>query len=152
MRANLDRLDVDVEAFFRDAADGLRLLADGAGDDAQLALAAADRQYAGDVYDDEPYDDWAQPLREHARAVRLDVLRALAEFHRRRGELDEAVRYLRRILDVEAYDERAHRTLVGVLTDDGRHGEARRAMARYTAAMREIGLPTPVTQPSPTPF
>ncbi len=155
LRANLDRLDVDVEAFFRDAGDGLRLLADDAGDDARLALAAADRQYAGDVYDDEPYDDWAQPLREHARAVRLDVLRALAELCQRRGELDETVRYLRRILDVEPYDERAHRTLLGVLTDSGRHGEARRALARYAAAMREIGLPTPVTpvtQPSPTSF
>ncbi|OJF10212.1 tetratricopeptide repeat protein, partial [Couchioplanes caeruleus] len=127
LRVSLDRLDIDVEAFLRDAADGLRLLADGAGDDAQIALAAADRRYTGDVYDDEPYDDWARPLREHARAVRLDVLRAMADLRRGRGELDEAVRYLRRILEVEPYDERAHRTLVGVLTDDGRHGEARRA-------------------------
>lgn len=143
LRTDLDRLDVDVEAFLRDAGDGLRLLADGAAGDAHLVLAGAEGRYTGDVYDDEPYDDWLQPLREHVRAVYLDVLRALAELDQRRGARDEAVRRLQRILEAEPYDERAHRTLVGVLVDDGRHGEARRAFARYAAAMGEIGLQPP---------
>jgi DNA-binding SARP family transcriptional activator/Tfp pilus assembly protein PilF len=141
--ANLETLDVDVEAFLRDARDGLRLLADGVADDAQVVLAAAERAYTGDVYADDPYDEWAQPLRDHVRAVHVDVLHALADLGRRHGRRDEAVRHLQRVIDAEPYDERAHRILVGVLADEGRHGEARRAFARYATAMREIGLPSP---------
>jgi DNA-binding SARP family transcriptional activator len=44
------------------------------------------------------------------------------------------------LLGVDPYDEAAHRELVGLLTETGRHGEGRRAQTRYVQAMREIGV------------
>jgi len=143
LRVDLTTVEVDVETFLRDARDGLRLHADGAVDDALLVLGAAELSYVDDMFADDPYDEWAWPARDHARSAHLDVLRALTELSLDRGQRDEAVRRLRRILATEPYDERSHRALIGVLVGDGRHGEARRAVTRYAAAMREIGQPPP---------
>jgi DNA-binding SARP family transcriptional activator len=50
------------------------------------------------------------------------------------------VRCLLRLLGADPYDERAHRDLIDVLSDCGRHGEARRARTRFATAMHEIGV------------
>jgi DNA-binding SARP family transcriptional activator len=138
---------VDVLEFLAAVAHGRRLRERGATAEARTVLAAADRDYAADVFSDEPYADWSGPLREQARAAHLEALRLLADAHRAAGAAPAAVGCLLRLLEADPYDEPAHRALVRTLTAAGQHGEARRAFDRYRAAMREIGVhpPDPAT-------
>lgn len=85
------------------------------------------------------YEDWAAPLREHARATYLRVLRARAD-RTSPQDVDTVVAAHRRILEVDPYDEPAHRAVVVALAGAGRHGEAHRARRRYEAMMREVGV------------
>ena len=58
-----------------------------------------------------------------------------------RGDHDAVVRYQLRIIERDAWDERAHLDLIACLQTAGRHGEARRRYGAYVARMREIDLP-----------
>jgi DNA-binding SARP family transcriptional activator len=140
---DLTRVTVDVEDLVREAAHGVRLAR--AGDDA-LALAVlsdVDVAYRGDAFDDDPYEDWADGVRERARAAWLGALRELVGLHRRADDLDQAATTLVRLLAADPYDESSHRILVEVLVAAGRHGEARRAFERWGQAMRLIDVPAP---------
>lgn len=59
----------------------------------------------------------------------------------RRLSSDAVVRYQLRIIERDAWDERAHLDLIACLQTAGRHGEARRRYGAYAARMREIDLP-----------
>ena len=106
-------------------------------------LTAATRSYLGDPFDDEPYADWTAALREQARAAYLRATRTLARLARHDGDTDRVVGHLLAILERDPYDEEAHRAMVGTLVAAGRHGEGRRAHARYREAMCTIGAPAP---------
>ncbi|MGN9909401.1 tetratricopeptide repeat protein [Phytohabitans sp. LJ34] len=140
---DIGRVALDVEDLLRDAAHGLRLAREGHPERAREILAEVDAAYRGDAFDDEPYEEWADGLREEARAVWLRALRELAELCRRAGDLDQAATTLVRLLVTDAYDEPAHRALVEVLRVAGRHGEAQRAFERWAGAMRSIDAPVP---------
>ncbi len=137
---DVTRTVIDLETFMRQAEHGLRLCRDGRRDEGRAILTAAERLYTGDFLEDEPYDDWSAMPREQARATYLRVGRTLADCASQLGQTDEAIHYLLRILAMDAYDEQSHRHLIDSYSQAGRHGEARRARARYTAAMREIGV------------
>jgi ATP/maltotriose-dependent transcriptional regulator MalT/DNA-binding SARP family transcriptional activator len=140
VRLQLEHLRVDVEEFLAQADAGLRAQRDGHRADAAALLAGAEAAYAGDFLPEDPFDDWAVPLREEARNLYVGVARALAEEATGRDEHDAATRYLLRILERDAYDERAHLGLVSALAGSGRHGEARRAYRAYAARMGELGI------------
>lgn len=129
----------DVEDFFAEADAGLALRAQGSTREARDLLVAAEGRYAGDFLE-EVYDDWAVSLREDARSLYVAVARALADDAAGTGDDDAAARYLLRVLERDAFDERAHVHLVRTLTRAGRHGEARRAYRAYCARMAEIGV------------
>ncbi len=137
-----DHVVVDAEELMRDAAHAAAL-ARTEPDRAREVLVEVDAAYRGDAFDDEPYEDWAQGLREEARAAWLRALRQLAGLAAQAGEPDQAVAALVRLLAADNFDEPAHRALVTVLRDAGRHGEARRAFDRWTQAMRSIDAPPP---------
>ncbi len=132
-----------MEAFLSDVAHGSRLYEQGALDEAKAILTAAEKSYVGDPFADEPYADWAAPLREQARAAYLRTHRTLARLARHAGDADQVHSHLLSILEQDPYDEDAHRTLISTLVAAGRHGEARRAQARYRDAMAAIGVPLP---------
>jgi len=130
-------LAVDVEEFLAAARAGLAA----AGADAAVdLLTAAEAAYAGDFLEDDPYEDWAVPLREEAREAYVAVARTLARLAAQAGEHDRAVRYHLRVLEHDGYDEEAHLGLARVLSEAGRHGEARRRYRLYTERMGEIGV------------
>ncbi|MEU8077880.1 BTAD domain-containing putative transcriptional regulator [Catellatospora citrea] len=134
---------VDVEDFLEQVARGRRLVEQEALPQARLVLLAADQLYRADAFEDEPYAEWAGPLREEARAAYLAMLRMLAHTSRAASQPGAAVGYLLRLLERDPYDERAYRSLVRTLVAGGQHGEARRAFDRYAEAMRSIGVRPP---------
>jgi ATP/maltotriose-dependent transcriptional regulator MalT/DNA-binding SARP family transcriptional activator len=140
VRLELEHLEVDVERFLEDAEAGLRSLEAGLPEEAVPRLVAAEAAYAGDFLPEDPFDDWAIPLREEARNAYVAVARALAEDSAGRGDHDGAARLLLRILERDAFDERAHLGLVSALVVAGRHGEARRAYRAYAARMEELAI------------
>jgi DNA-binding SARP family transcriptional activator len=136
---NVDAIALDVDDFLAEAAGGLEARTEGRDERASDLLVAAEALYGGDFLE-QVYEDWAVSLREEARALYLDVLRALAEDARRAGDDDGAARFLLRILERDAFDERAHLELVQARIRGGRHGDARRAYRAYCARMELIGV------------
>ncbi|MFF0155052.1 BTAD domain-containing putative transcriptional regulator [Micromonospora sp. NPDC005203] len=143
VRIDLTRVVVDAENVLADVPRAERLARDGDPARARAMLAEVDAAYRGDAFADEPYEDWADGLREEARSVWLRALRELARRYRRDGDADRAVTTLVRLLDADSYDEWAHQALVATLVGAGRHGEARRAFDRWVGAMRAIDAPPP---------
>lgn len=137
---DLTHVDVDVERFLTLSGTGLAWLRSGRHVEARSRLQVAEVLYAGDLFEDDPYQDWCVDLRERARLTYLDVARALAELAVRQGDRAAAARYLLRILERDPFDERAHLDLVRVLAGDGRHGEARRRYRMYCRRMEEIDV------------
>lgn len=137
---DLEHVDVDLEAFLREAGTGLALRAEGRGAEAHEHLVAAESAYAGDLLEEDLYEDWAVAAREDARDTYIRVARCLAADAREAGDRDGAVRFLLRVLERDPFDEEAHLALVGAFAEAGRHGEARRAFRAYRARMDEIGV------------
>jgi DNA-binding SARP family transcriptional activator len=137
---DLDHVAVDLEAFLSAATAGLALREEGRTAEAHARLVAAEAAYAGDLLEEDLYEDWAVGAREDARDVYIRVARCLAADARAAGDHDGAVRFLLRVLERDAYDEEAHLALVAAFADAGRHGEARRAFRAYRGRMDEIGV------------
>jgi ATP/maltotriose-dependent transcriptional regulator MalT/DNA-binding SARP family transcriptional activator len=143
---NLGAMDIDLEGFLATAAEGLASLRRGDTETALPALEGAAAAYCGDFLEENPYDDWAIPARERARAAYVAVSRALALQASQGPDPDGAVHHLLRILEVDHYDEPAHLALVTALARAGRHGEAHRHYLNYRRAMEELGV-----EPAPFP-
>ena len=137
---DLEHVEVDVERFLAAARDGLRLAR---GDDRAAALPsleAAESAFAGDLLEEDPYEDWAVGLREEVQATYIAVTRTLADAAAEHGDADGATRYFLRVLERDPYDEAAHLGLVAALLAAGRHGEARRRYGLYATKMDEMGV------------
>jgi DNA-binding SARP family transcriptional activator len=112
---DLSRLVVDIETFLAEAEHGLRLV---------------------DRGDHQPYDAWADAIREEAWATYLAVTRSLVQLCRQAGDTDAAVRYLHAFSPKTPTTSRSTGKLIATLRHNGSHGEAHRAQQRYTDAMR----------------
>jgi DNA-binding SARP family transcriptional activator len=136
---------VDVEDFLTQATAALD--ADRAKEpNATARLAAAVTAHTGDFLEEDPYQEWAATLTEEVRATHIALLRALAARLREALDTDAVVRYTLRLLEQDPYDEEAHLTLVAVLLDAGRLGQARHHYHNYVRRMKEIDV-----QPHPLP-
>ncbi len=136
---NRAQVRVDVEDFLTRATAALH--ADRAAQpDATARLEAAVVAHTGDFLEDDPYQEWAVGLAEEVRATHIAVLRALSARLRDAGDTDAAVRCTLRLLRQDCYDEEIHLSLVGILFDAGRLGEARRHYQSYVRRMAEIGV------------
>lgn len=121
IRLDTTRLEIDVDAWF--SLDG----------DAEIVEA-----YVGDFLPDDRYDDWSVPLRDEMRDRFISAARRLIASG---DDGVEVVRLLRRVVEVDPYDEPTHRALVRRLHADGRPMEAASAHERYVAVMAELDLP-----------
>ena len=140
---DLRHVSVDADDVIADTSHALALLSAGDLTVATEILADVDRRYRGDAFEDEPDEEWADALREEARSAWLRAVRRLLALRRPDAGPADSHRLLVRLLAADPYDERAHRALVTSLVRNGRHGEARRAFHRWTAAMRSIDAPPP---------
>ncbi|MGB9278591.1 MAG: AAA family ATPase [Pseudonocardiaceae bacterium] len=143
---NLAAVRVDVEDFLAQATDALD--ADRANEpDATARLAAAVTAHTGDFLEEDPYQEWAAALADEVRSTYIALLRALAARLRETLDTDAVVRYTRRLLEQDCYDEEAHFTLVGVLLGARRLGQAHHHYQNYVRRMEEIGVtPRPLAE------
>lgn len=79
-------------------------------------------------------EDWARPLADTVRDRLVSTARRVLDD----CPEAEAVALLRRLLELDPYDDHAHRQLVRCLRRSGRQGEAAQAQERYDAAMEEL--------------
>lgn len=141
-----DHLVVDVELFLDECRQGRGLLREGRQTEGLAVLASAEERYVGDFLEGNPFDEWAVPLREEARAAYVEIASTLAEAERAGSNFDAATRRYLRILERDPYHEAAHVALVAVTYDSGRHGTARRLYASYVSRMAELDV-----EPKPFP-
>ena len=150
-RLDIDHVEVDVERFLARAARAWTEPAPTSPAPSKL-LSQAESAYTGEFLEENAYDDWAVGLREEARGAYLLICRALAANAGSAGDFAAAARYLRRLLERDPYDERAHLDLVGALVSGGQHGESHRCYRAYSSRMREIGVePAPFSPLLPEP-
>jgi DNA-binding SARP family transcriptional activator len=140
---DLRRVALDAESLLADASHAAALLADGKTDLAREILSDIDHRYCGHAFEDEPYEEWSEALREETRGAWLRSLRHLAILSLREGRMTDACALLGRLLAADPYDERMHRELVKALVRTGRHGEARRAFDQWARAMTVVDAPHP---------
>ena len=126
VRLDLDAVDLDLAAVHRAMA---------AGDDAALAAA-----HTGPVLPEDAYEDWAIAARERIASAVVSARRRLAGDADAGERWDEVREHARAVLELDAFDERAHELLVRSLLAAGRRGEAQVAVDRYRERMTELGV------------
>jgi ATP/maltotriose-dependent transcriptional regulator MalT/DNA-binding SARP family transcriptional activator len=136
-----ERVSLDVADFLGAAAAGIALASQGDWGAAERELRRAETLYTGDFLEEDVYEDWAVDCREEARSAAQDVTRLLARAAVERRDEEEAVRYLRRLLESDPYDADAWAALLGAHLRLKRYGEARRGHALYARRMRELAIP-----------
>jgi DNA-binding SARP family transcriptional activator len=132
---------IDVDAF-RDAATQAHRVRTPDAYRAALALCG------GDLLPEDPYEDWVAPRREECRAQFLALLLGQARAHEERGEREQAVEALHRVLLSEPAHEEAH---VGLMRLHARGGQRHLALRQYAqlreALARELDAePDPASQ------
>ena len=93
------------------------------------------------------FEDWLLLRRENAALKLQSALRALAEAQESTGALEEALETVRRLLELEPWDEAAHRRMMALLTVLGQRGAALAQYRRCCQLLRdEVGVePEPET-------
>lgn len=144
LRLDLAQLDIDLERFHAAVDTAATLERVGRTATAREQWRTAVELYRGEFCADEPYADWAEHIREQARAAFVQALGRLARSETALGEVDAATRTWLRVLEQDPYDEPAHLALVTTLLDARRFGDARRAYDTYVRRMVDLGVePTP---------
>jgi predicted ATPase len=82
------------------------------------------------------FDEWLLLQREHFRVQVTSALEQLAAFHERAGQLPEAVRFIRRLLEYDPLNESAYRQLMRVLA---RADQRSAALDVYETCRRVLG-------------
>jgi DNA-binding SARP family transcriptional activator len=82
------------------------------------------------IADSVPFEEWALLKREQFRRQLLAALRRLATTHEGRGEYGRALPYAYRQIELEPWQEQAHRQLMRLLALNGQRGAA---LAQYEA-------------------
>ncbi len=85
--------------------------------------------------DSPAFEEWVLLKREQFSRLALSALRCLADCYEQRGEYAQAQLYARRQLELEPWDEQAHRQLMRALTFGG---ERSQALAHYETCRRVL--------------
>ena len=144
---NVANVAVDVDQFLAEGARGHALIRQGSRVHGIALLRLAEARYSGDVLEEQPYADWALPLREQALAMYLSVAGVLAEADADGGDYDSAARRYLRMIERDPYSEHAYLGAVAALRAAGHHGSAQRLYATYVTKMADIDV-EPATFPA----
>jgi DNA-binding SARP family transcriptional activator/predicted ATPase len=81
------------------------------------------------------FDDWSLIVRERCQREMLAALQRLSERYEARGEYGRACDYAWRQVELEPWQEKAHRRLMRLLALDGQRGAA---LAQYKVCRRQL--------------
>lgn len=95
--------------------------------------------------DSQPFEEWALVQRERLHRLALERMHQLAETHAGRGEVEPALYYARRQLELDPWLEEAHVQVMRCLALAGRRSEA---LAQYSICTRLLARELAV-EPSP---
>jgi DNA-binding SARP family transcriptional activator len=110
------------------------------GTEAEGLTRAALARYTGDLLPDSRYEDWAAAPRERLKFRALKLVDRLAAVAERDGELDDALEYLERGIELDVLDEARFLRAARVLLSQGRRGRALDVLRRSAGALRGLGL------------
>jgi ATP/maltotriose-dependent transcriptional regulator MalT/DNA-binding SARP family transcriptional activator len=144
---NVASVTVDVDQFVAEGARGHALIRQGKRAQGLALLRLAEARYTGDVLEEQPYADWALPLREEALAMYLSVAAVLAEADAASGDHESSARRYLRMIERDPYSEHAYLGAVAALRAAGHHGTAHRLYATYVNKMTEMDI-EPATFPA----
>ena len=139
LRIRMDRLSVDVEDFL--ALAGAARAAEPGSTEREQLLRDAVAAYGGEAFLDEPYAEWAGPLRQQTHLAFLAAARTLAESADAAGDFLTAADLNRRILQTDPYDQQAHEGLITALSALGATAHITAAREERDRRMAELGLP-----------
>jgi DNA-binding SARP family transcriptional activator len=94
--------------------------------------------YRGDLFEEEPFAEWAFAERERLRSLAYQSLSLLVEHYQGAGEVATACRYLERCIDFWPLDSGLQHSLIGLYLEQGRHGDAERRFAAFRKKMRDV--------------
>jgi DNA-binding SARP family transcriptional activator len=138
-------LTVDAEDFESLAADGARLRRAGDLDGAARGYRDATALYAGDLFEDDRYEDWMSVRRRYLRETYMTLLGELADCESALGDPSAAIAVCRHALLVEPEREDVHRRLMAAYARVGQRAQALRQFDLCADALRRrLGA-----QPSP---
>jgi len=138
-------VECDAERFEADARAALAARSAGDPDRAVVHARSAIERYLGDLLPEDRYEPWAAGARERLRLSCLELLDLLAQDSARRGDVDEAIRLIRRAIDAESDDERRYIRLARLLAAQGRVGSALAVLRQARAMLDRLGLdPSPM--------
>jgi DNA-binding SARP family transcriptional activator len=107
-----------------------------------LARSAISR-YRGDLLPDDPYEEWTESARQHARRVALELLELCADVAMARGDLDETSWAVERAIDLVPDDDRWYRRAAETLAARGSRGAAVSVLRRARRELSRQGLDEP---------
>jgi DNA-binding SARP family transcriptional activator len=131
--------DVDAQAFEAEAAAAL-------GRSDAAAGRAALARYRGPLLPDDRYEDWAAGPRERLQRLFLALADGAAAAAEGAGEVDEALRWTERALEMEPYDEDRYLRAARLLAGQGRRGAALAVLKRCERALAELDMPVSAAQ------
>jgi DNA-binding SARP family transcriptional activator len=139
--------EIDVDRFSDHARQGWTCQREGAWVEAIEAFNAAGALYRGDYLAEDPYEDWAHPMRELLRENFLELEGALAACHLALGRSQEALAHAREVLGHDPCRESAWRLVMEAHYRAGEQDQALRAFERCRAVLaHELGVdPLPET-------
>lgn len=138
LRLNIERCSVDIECWFAELE---RVVAREDEDKDRLrAFAHLLQQVRAEILGDEPDAEWAERLRAQARTRAFTAAYEFAATAMRQGEALSAIEIYRWLIDVDPYDEQAHRGLIAACESIGARGHAAEARAECERRMAELGI------------
>ena len=147
VRLVVDAIDVDVERFFTYATAGRQAVADGHVDQALALYRLAEESYGGTFFAEDPFSEWAAPVREESSLTFGTVVRELARADAASGDHAAASRRYLRLIEHDPFDEAGHLGAIGSLVALGAFGQAQRLYGSYAARMAELNVdPAPFPQ------
>jgi len=109
-----------------------------------VALArSAIAKYRGDLLPDDPYEEWTESARQHARRVALELLELCADVAMARGDLDETSWAVERAIDLVPDDDRWYLRAAETLAARGSRGAAVSVLRRARRELSRQGLDEP---------
>lgn len=91
--------------------------------------------YSGEFVQDDPYMEWADPIREHLREQFIWALEKQTGFYYENNELDNAILSAQKVLEVDSCNELAHQYLMRSYNSKG---QRYLALKQYDICNREL--------------